>query len=93
VFRTSLRTSRIGTAFGSAVTGGLERLHCSALKARTSSPVLALVREKQAGPLGCHVPSILENCIEKNFHVPNMKSGLRPDSVRVQMQFRTTVID
>jgi hypothetical protein len=44
--------------------------------------------KEQADSLGRRVASILENCIEKNFHVPNMKSGLRPDSVRVQMQFR-----
>ena len=34
-----------------------------------------------------HALMILENCIEKNFHVPNMKSGLAR-SVRVRCNLK-----
>jgi len=52
------------------------RLYCSALRA----PALTFRSRISMDDAGTEVresvdTSILENCIEKNFHVPNMKSG------------------
>jgi hypothetical protein len=55
----------IDTIFCAAPAMGVYRkmLHCSALRERTS-------------PFrGSTLPSILENCIEKNFHVSRHESG------------------
>jgi len=50
-------------------------LHCLALRVRTSKRLDPLIfRDAIAGARRVD-PPFIENCIEKNFHVPNMRAG------------------
>jgi hypothetical protein len=87
VIHTSLRRSPIGERFASGFHSWKADAETAlfSFEGATLSPGVS--RREQPDARTARL-QILENCIEKNFHVPNMKSGLRPDSVRVQMQFR-----
>ena len=52
------------------------RLHCSALRERPSGFVRVFSQKIATKNPRFTSLSILENCTEKNFHVPNMKAGL-----------------
>jgi hypothetical protein len=58
-------------------------LHCSALREWTSGRSFRFnaipARMRTITPDRESSPLIFENCIEKNFHVPNMKSGPREE--------------
>ena len=60
----------------------------------TSLGAIRVLRRPRAGTvvaigtLERHVLQILENCMVKNFHVPNMKAVRSRISVRVRMQFQ-----
>ena len=61
-------------------------LYCSALRGRTLTGGGLSFESSVAGER--HTRSIFENCIEKNFHVSNMKAVRTRISVRVRMQFQ-----
>jgi len=52
----------------------LRGLHCSALRVLTSKRTRFARHDAIAGAPSRRA-SFLENCIEKNFHVPNMRAG------------------